>query len=158
MRIAFTGHRPNKLGGYGPSEIQDKVRAAIRDYLKSKLGQPLLVISGMALGVDQWAAEEALALGIKFTAAVPFIGQESMWPEESQQRYHELLGKAYDTSVICGEGYHISKMQTRNRWMVDQCDELCAIWDGTSGGTANCVRYAVKEKTPIFRIDPSEFR
>ncbi len=27
MRIAFTGHRPNKLGGYGESKVQTFVRA-----------------------------------------------------------------------------------------------------------------------------------
>jgi uncharacterized phage-like protein YoqJ len=45
-------------------------------------------------------------------------------------------------------------MQDRNIWMVDHCDALIAVWDGTSGGTANCVRYAQKVGKPIVFIDP----
>jgi uncharacterized phage-like protein YoqJ len=45
-------------------------------------------------------------------------------------------------------------MQIRNEWMVDRADQVIAIWDGTSGGTANCVEYATKMNKPILRIDP----
>jgi uncharacterized phage-like protein YoqJ len=45
-------------------------------------------------------------------------------------------------------------MQDRNKWMVDHCDALVAIWNGTSGGTANCVKYALSVNKPIVMINP----
>lgn len=46
-------------------------------------------------------------------------------------------------------------MQIRNQWMVDRADQVIGIWDGTSGGTANCLEYATSKNKPILRIDPS---
>lgn len=47
-------------------------------------------------------------------------------------------------------------MQMRNQWMVDHCDALVAIWDGSSGGTENCVNYAKDQGVPMVRIDPKK--
>lgn len=44
--------------------------------------------------------------------------------------------------VVCGGGYSPEKMQRRNAWMVDHCDFLLACWDGSPGGTGNCMAYA----------------
>ena len=38
--------------------------------------------------------------------------------------------------------------------MVDNSDVLIACWNGTSGGTANCVKYAEKTGNKIYRINP----
>lgn len=152
MIIAFTGHRPEKLGGYGPSAVQDDVRRRIRNALADL--RPSHAISGMALGVDQWAAEECDAAGIPWTAAIPFKGQESQWPAASQRRYRDLLGWATRIHVVSPGGYTREKMQDRNRWMVDNCDLLIAVWDGSDGGTANCYRYAKSIGRRIARINP----
>lgn len=155
MKIAFTGHRPDKLGGYKDDNpikklVVDKIVELLKKY------QPEEVIVGMAVGVDQWAAEACLKLGIPFVAAIPFAGQESRWPKASQDRYRFLLSKAKETVTVCSGGYAAWKMQTRNEWMVDDADLVIAVWDGSSGGTANCVSYANKTETPIDRINPKE--
>ncbi len=36
----------------------------------------------------------------------------------------------------------IEAYQRRNEFMVDASDALAAFFDGSPGGTANCVRYA----------------
>lgn len=182
MIVAFTGHRPDKLGGYGPSPTQDRVRARIKDFLeevgyhtcdcgKSRWGRmsdlcpcgegrcgtvsyATEAISGMALGVDQWAAEICVELDIPFTAAVPFDDHGSNWPLESQANYCDLLAKARHVQVISPGPYAHWKMQARNKWMVNECEVLLAVWDGSSGGTANCVRYAQQVGRQIWRIDP----
>ncbi len=153
--VAFTGHRPVKLGGYGPSLIQNRVRAAIADELVRI--KPSSAISGMALGVDQWAAEICIDLGIPFVAAVPFVGQESKWPEESQRHYQLLLQRAYNIHVVSPGPYSPWKMQARNEWMVRSCNTLVAVWDGSEGGTANCVRFAQgleRSLVTVVHIDP----
>lgn len=153
MIVAFTGHRPDKLGGYrSPNPICDWVSWCIHEELDRL--NPTKAISGMAQGVDQWAATICINRNLPFIAAIPFVGQESMWPEAAQKRWRFLLGKAYETVVVCKGGYSPAKMQKRNEWMVDHADVLIAVWDGTPGGTGNCVRYAEKKNKRIVRIKP----
>jgi len=153
MIVAFTGHRPDKLGGYRvPNPTYIKVCQQI-DFALREL-KPEKVISGMALGVDQWAAYIAHKLQIPFVAAVPFEKQESKWPQQSQETYHKLLKLASEVVIISPGGYSHDKMQIRNQWMVDHCDKLIAVWDGSSGGTGNCVGYAKSVKKDIFFINP----
>ena len=153
MIVAFTGHRPDKLGGYKvPNPTYIKVCQDIDKTLKEL--KPEKVISGMALGVDQWAAYIAHKLSIPFVAAIPFEKQESKWPASSQETYHLLLKLASEQVIVSPGGYSAEKMQIRNKWMVDHCDKLIAIWDGTLGGTGNCVTYAKSVGKDIYFINP----
>lgn len=157
MIVAFTGHRPNKLGGYKlPNKIYNGVCKELEATLKEL--KPEKAISGMALGVDQWAAMLCVKLGIPFIAAVPFPGQEGVWPESSQRIYKLLLKKADDIVIVSDAPFKAAKLQKRNEWMVDQCDKLIAVFDGTDGGTCNCVKYAEKHNKEIIRINPTNFR
>lgn len=153
MILAGTGHRPEKLGGYEPRARAELIRVAgfCLDHYK-----PRRVISGMALGFDQALALAALLRGIPLVACVPFAGQELRWPLESQQTYHAILAKADAVEVVCKPGYDAQKMQLRNIAMVEACTLLLACWDGTAGGTANCIRYAERGdvKRPIFNCYP----
>ena len=108
----------------------------------------------MALGIDQWAANIAIKLNIPFIAAIPFVGQESKWPPSSQKIFSSLLKKASKQIIVSEGGYASDKMQIRNQWMVDNCDLLIAVWDGTQGGTGNCVKYAEAVNKKILRINP----
>jgi uncharacterized phage-like protein YoqJ len=153
MIIAFTGHRPDKLGGYNlPNSTYMYVCQQLDKTLREL--KPDKVISGMALGVDQWAAFVAIKLGIPFIAAIPFEGQEKKWPLASQTAYNTLIQKACDIVVVCEPGYAAYKMQLRNKWMVDQCDILLGVYDGTTGGTYNCIEYAKLINKQIIIIDP----
>lgn len=144
--IAGTGHRPDKLGGYSPAAT--KRLQGFAEFVLD-LARPRGVITGMALGWDQALANAAARCGIPYVAAVPFKGQESRWPFFSRQEYDLLLRNARKVVYVCEPGYAAWKMQRRNEWMVDQCDVLFAVWNGTDGGTANCVRYAEKQGRPV---------
>jgi uncharacterized phage-like protein YoqJ len=143
--IAVTGHRPDKLPnretGYStPNPTYDLVMTGLISAFEHF--KPTYVLTGMALGVDQWAAELCLNLGIPYVAALPFRGQEKKWPPRSQAKFHMLLSRAYQTQVVCEGDYEPWKMQKRNEWMVNSCHMVIAVWNGTPGGTANCVAYA----------------
>jgi|SRR5271166_744205 len=156
MIVAFTGHRPDKLGGYKlPNPTYIQICRELDKALKEL--QPEKVISGMALGVDQWAANIAHKLGIPFIAAIPFEGQEKAWPEESQRTYRLLRKLAAEEVIVTPGGYSPAKMQIRNEWMVDNCDTLIAVWNGSNGGTGNCVEYAKSHNKPMYQIDSSKF-
>lgn len=164
MRIAVTGHRPDKLGReydyHGPysSFIRQELRKILQKY------SPIQAISGMALGVDTIFAQEALDLQIPVLAAIPFEGQERKWPHKSQKIYQQLLDDVLTTlHVVCDGGYNSAKMQIRNEYMVDNCDVLVAVWNGMQGGTMNCVRYAEKrqregQQLEIIYLNPEKWK
>lgn len=137
MILTVTGHRPDKLGGYQIMPLLTKFAVNRLQYY-----QPDKVISGMALGWDMAIASAAIMLEIPLIAAVPFKGLESKWPERSQIYYRRLLASASKVKIVSKGKYEPWKMQKRNEWMVDEGDLLLALWDGSKGGTANCIEYA----------------
>lgn len=150
MILATTGHRPPKLGGYG-DEVRFGLRRLAGTYLTAT--QPSRVIVGMALGWDQAVAEAAIECGIPFIAAIPFEGQEGRWPVESQHRYGHLLAAAASVEIV--SPYPGARaMQQRNEWMVDRADRMVALWDGSWGGTFNCVEYANRVRVPVDNLWP----
>ena len=153
MIVGVTGHRPHKLGGY-----EEPLRAPIIDALKGVLGRVGATrgITGMALGADQYFAEACIAVNIPFTAAVPFQGQASPWPVVYQQHYYELLGQADEVVYVAEPGYARWKLEARNHWVVDHCGLLTAVWNGSSGGTANTVLYANRVFRTVETINPKE--
>ena len=50
--------------------------------------------------------------------------------------------------------YEDSCMQDRNLYMVQNADLLYAVWDGSLGGTANCVHAAENAGIPVIRVEP----
>lgn len=143
--VAFTGHRPAKLGGYAHHNPARKIiQQKIYDLLTNPIEgcQVTKAISGMALGVDQWAAQVCVDLGIPFVAAVPCADHSLIWPDDAKGEYNRLLSLASEVVVVSDGPYRHAVMQIRNEWMVDNSDLLIAVWDGSKGGTANCIRYA----------------
>lgn len=146
--VVATGHRPDKCGGFTtPARLLLKQIAI--DWLAAL--NPRGAVSGMALGWDTAIVEACLHLGLPYVACIPFPGQESQWPSSSRRIYHEYLRKAANV-IVCSSGpYSRYKMQIRNERMIDMALEygpgsnnsiLLAMWNGTSGGTENCLLYA----------------
>lgn len=90
-RCCFTGHRPEKLFLVDREiikELEREIKAAIeRGYTT--------FISGMARGVDIWAAEIVLNLRKKnkdlhLICASPYEGFESRWSQDWQKRYKKI--------------------------------------------------------------------
>lgn len=151
MIVAGTGHRPDKLGGYS-IEIEDKLRVFARRHLE-RIG-PSQVISGMALGWDQALAQAALDLSIPLVAAVPFLGFGSRWPTSAQYRCTALLCAATEIEVV-SETPGTRALQRRNEWMVDRAGLMLALWDGSWGGTFNCIQYANRRDVEVLNLWPA---
>ena len=150
MIIAATGHRPDKLGGYD-IKTRRALGALAVEYLHER--RPDEVIVGMAQGWDQAVAAACVVLDIPFVAAIPFFGQEQRWPEEAQQRYFRLLGMA-KREVYTSEDPSYDALQRRNEWMVGHAGEMAALWNGTTGGTFNCLKYADRKGVPVVNLWP----
>ena len=180
--LAFTGPRPQNLGGFSDN---NPVATLVRERLQTMVPRAIdngftRFISGMALGVDTWAAEAVLKLhvsssGIILVSAVPFTGQCNPWPAQARTRWLGTLKEA-DQIYLASEGRfvlypefyklfrttpleplpgHIASrlLQRRNEWMVDQCDTLFAVWDGKEGGTGKTVdEYALAQGKRVVQF------
>lgn len=154
--LVVTGHRPPKVGGY---KVPNPVYTSIVAELKKKILEinPTLVYTGMALGVDQWVAQICIDLNIPFVAAIPHKGHAFKWPPYTQTQYHSLLAKASETIIVSDKPYFPGAMQIRNKWMVDRASRALAVYDGSEGGTSNCVNYIKSKGMDLTTIDPKEF-
>ena len=141
-RCCFTGHRPEKLGMPETEVVEalkKEIRTAIADGFQT-------FISGMARGVDLWAAEIVLALrdegaAIRLICASPYKGFESRWSWEWRERHSRVMERADLVRFIC-PGYSRDCFQRRNEWMVDHSARVIAVYNGGPGGTRNTVEYA----------------
>jgi len=131
------------------------------DYIKSRLfewldeNKPDKIISGMALGVDQIWAVCGIRRNIPVIAAIPCRSHSSRWPVRSVRLYNSILGnKLVETHLVTNDTYTTGCMQVRNRWMIDNSDRIVAVWDGSSGGTANCIEAARELQRDVFVIHP----
>jgi len=112
------------------------------------------MISGMALGWDTAWARAAMRMGVPLVCAIPFEGQERQWPEAAQQWYRTVLQfHAAEVVVAAYGGYTPQALHARNRWMMDHCDAVAALWDERpDGGTASCLRYAYAIGRPVENL------
>lgn len=153
MILGITGHRPPGLDcSYDiPNPTYEKVYYSIQKKFHEL--SPTKIISGMALGVDQWAASAAIELNIPVIAAVPCDNQSSKWPEKSQRIYKMIIESCAEVIIVSPGPYSPEKMHLRDRWIVDNSNSLLAVWNGiTHGGTFGTIRYAQKLNKPNYNI------
>ena len=84
---------------------------------------------------------------------IPFKGQEVKWTPFWQDVYKRLLSKATAIKVVFPGTCGFSKYHKRNEYMVDNSDEVLALWNGDlNGGTYSCLQYAEKLFRPINNV------
>jgi uncharacterized phage-like protein YoqJ len=149
MILGITGPRPNKLGGnILPNPRYKTICKSVESNLLSL--NPDVIITGMAMGFDQYTAFVYLKLNIPYIAAIPFIGQEYEWDKKDQDIYNKLLAKAQEVVVVSFGIYSNDKYLTRNRYIVDNSDQMLACYyEGQDGGTQHCVNYLSASRRPL---------
>ena len=152
-RCCFTGHRPEKL-----NTSEKEVKAALRKQIDQAVHDGFKVfITGMARGVDLWAAQIVLDLRkrnkeIKLICAIPHDGFEARWSPSWQELYRYILAEADLTRVI-SKGYHTGVYQVRNEWMVNHSTRVIAVFTGQPSGTKNTIDYAYRQGVPVVLIE-----
>jgi len=161
--LCFTGHRPDKLGGYEGDKalaVQIPLQEKLTDIVRRAIeGGFTTFISGGALGIDQMAIESVLhykrhGCAIKLIIAKPFPGQASKWPSHVQRKFENYCTQADEVINVSPDPYEREKMQIRNEWMVDRSDAVVAVYNGGRGGTGNCVAYARSKYKPVLVMNP----
>lgn len=159
---AFTGHRPMRFSfGYDEKDgqclrLKKTLAAEINRFIHSGVA---VFYTGMALGVDQWAAEIVLDMKkeqpyLRLIAVLPCETQADRWQVEQRERYVDILDKC-DEVVALHIHYTRSCMFERDRYLVDRAGYLLAVYDGReNGGTAYTVKYAKQKNRRITAIHP----
>lgn len=156
IKVAGTGHRPNKLWGYDISQPKYKeLLNLIKEQLK--LCKADYVISGMALGFDTILALAVLelkaeGLNIKLEAALPCSNQDALWPAESKKQYSSILSRADIVTHVSFGSFTPHCMGLRNIYMIDNADIILAYWDGSTGGTSHAVNQAKRKRKLIINL------
>lgn len=152
-RVCFTGHRPEKLTRSEKSikiDLETQIRQAVADGLN-------VFITGMARGVDIWAAQIVLKIRndrseIKLICACPYEGFERSWSQAWQEQYKQVLASADYVKYVCGS-YNRACFQIRNEWMVNHASRVIAVFNGEKSGTKNTIDYATKVSVPVVCIE-----
>lgn len=170
LKIALTGHRPDKLAGYTLEHpFYDALRAWLDRIIDNAIAhhpeQQLSLHSGMALGADTvWAmaivaAKQRHPGRIRFVAEIPTPSQPERWSSPVDRRRWEQLKDQADAVNVYAERYSVRCLHDRNRGMITGSDLLLAVWNGEStGGTASSVRIAQQQEIRVFQLDPAAIR
>ena len=159
---AFSGHRPQNLP-FGFNEADARclsLKRALKEQILRLIEEERVThfISGMAIGVDMYAAEIVLELKalyptVTLEAAIPCEAQPDKWTAPLRARYFKLLA-ACDKTTLLQKEYTKDCMERRNRYMADNADILLAVWDGKPSGTGKTVAYALRQGKPVPILDP----
>ena len=160
---AFTGHRPQHLP-FGMNENDERC-VKLKEELKEQIINLIEAenvthfITGMALGVDLYAAEIVLDLkarypSITLESAIPCETQAVKWSMAQRERYYDIAAQC-DKETMLQSHYTPDCMDKRNRYMVDHADFIIAVWDGRPSGMGKTVTYARgRDGKVIIVIDP----
>ena len=113
-------------------------------------------ITGMAPGVDTWAALEVLSLqeqhpAVQLVCAVPFEGVEKNRTDEEIAAFRNILQKAAHIEYVCKKRGRWNSI-ARDRWMVDHARRVIAVFNGTPGGTEYTLGYAQRKGREIRMV------
>lgn len=152
-RCSFSGHRPEKMNcstGKIIRALKKEIECAIADGYTT-------FISGMARGVDIWAAEIVLKKKqknkeLRLVCAIPFRGVENQWDKFWKRKFRAILPQA-DYIKYFSDFFSDSELyMIRNRWMIDRSTRLIAVFGGEKGGTYSTILYARKKGVSVCLI------
>ena len=157
MRVALTGHRPQRLG------LPDDETADGWEYIAGWLSQQIIKITEVSLlegeKVDLYCG---MASGCDITfGLVSAILKERLdcklhciLPCKNYNSSHKLYNSIKEQSdewIELSDEFYKGCDNARDQYMVDHCDILLAIWDGNkSGGVWSTIRKAQKAGKQII--------
>jgi hypothetical protein len=144
-----------------PAREAEAIRRRVREFFAQLQhefpGLPLVVLSALAAGGDQWVAEEALAAGAELVAPLPLppaAYADDFTDAASRVAFAELCRRArvLQLPALSAAGEAAMPGDARDRhyaqagiYIASHSHILLALWDGREsdllGGTAQVVRY-----------------
>lgn len=141
--IAIVGSR--KLTPYGRS-VTEKLA-----YELAELG--IVIVSGLAIGVDSVAHRACLEAGGQTIAVLP-SGLDEIYPRSHQQLADKILGQggALITEYPGGSEPYPSNFIARNRLVAGLADALLVTEAALKSGTLHTVNFALGQGKPVFAV------
>jgi hypothetical protein len=163
--VGVTGHRPNRLADADGDLLRSRVASVLRTLGESLTGEnSRTLLSALAEGADRIVAREALALGFRLEAVLPFRRSEyekDFRSPESLAEFHDLLSRSDSIHELQGSGATRESRDSAydgvGRGILDRVDALVAVWDGGrargEGGTADVLGDALGRSIPVIWIE-----
>ena len=173
LTVGITGHRLEAIPAAGRADVETRISEALEQieagatalYRREQAlfapdAAAFTLVSPLAEGADQMAAEAALARGWQLQAILPF-GRDAYLAdfndEDSRERFHRLVDAAACTLELPGDPNDpLEAYVMAGRGTVAHCDILIAVWDGLPprgrGGTAEIVDLAIQRGTAIIHL------
>ncbi|MGN0613252.1 MAG: SLOG family protein [Porcipelethomonas sp.] len=162
--VCFTGHRPEKLPGGGDPD--NPVIAAVKSMLYYQIYEAAedgfeYFISGMARGIDIWAAQYVMEIkkkfpDIKLICAKPFEMHNNSFKGKDLWESSNILSHADDIICVSRE-YSKRCYRLRNYYMVDNSSRLIAVVDDYKSGTGQTIKYAEKSGLDVRIIKIGDY-
>lgn len=151
MKMALTGHRPERLG-YSKDDWYAVEWARLISWLQSEIVARNVtdVYCGMADGCDIAYGIATLGLkrmkyDVKLHCVLPCKNYNSSNP------WFEDLHNEADEWIELSDEFYKGCDNVRDQYMVDHSDKIFAIWDGSkSGGVWSTIRKAQKRGIDII--------
>lgn len=162
-KLALTGHRVYSIKKDLSMQEMIAIKGKLEEEILLKVNHQNVktIITGMALGVDQWGALIAMRLkksnpSLKLIAHVPCRDYERNWTSPQQKVYQHILSNCDDVKYV-SESYTDKCLKERNESMVNDADFVLGVWNGKyKSGTASCLRYALKEEKDVTVINSND--
>jgi hypothetical protein len=157
------GLRPPALGGYDPGNpIAEGVRRRLAETIAGlrSIHPDIHLLTGLALGAQQLAADAAVLADVPYTAVLAHPHPESVWPPPAQRRYLELLADAAAHVTLTGRQPRTKQeagmaASSRDRALIDAAHGALVVWDGKDRDLDENIA-ALKRRIPddVWIIEP----
>ncbi len=176
LTVGVTGHRLGALDDARVAAIRDEIALALDTIEREAMAlfkresalfaaapPTLTLVSPLADGADQMAAEAGLARGWRLQTVLPFDRATYVrdFPDPAAAaRFTALLDQSDCVLELPGDPDDDAEAyMAAGRATIAHCDVLIAVWDGRPprgrGGTAEVVHLAVAQGTPVIHV-PSD--
>lgn len=141
------------IGVVGTRKVSSYGRQVTKLFTRELVKQGFIIVSGMALGVDGIAHEEAL-LSSGYTIAVLGSGVDRPTPREHAHLYHKIL--THDGLIIStfspGEDAHKGSFPARNAIIAGLSQGILVTEGARDSGSLITAQHAKQFGRPIFAV------
>lgn len=161
--VCFSGHRPEKLPHKGDenSLAVSRLKSILYKEIYDSVEEGYTIfITGLARGIDNWAADMVIELKLKnpeirLVCVKPYEDYGENWKGFDKWNLSHILEKADEVVSVC-ESFQKNCMKLRNEYMVNHASKLIAVVSNYRSGTGQTIRYAQKQGLDVRIIDIDE--
>jgi DNA processing protein len=158
-QLFFTGTSPQdwlnlpRVGIVGSRKISPYGKQVTRKFASELAGAGIVIISGLAFGVDAEAHHAALEAGGQCVAVLP-TPLDKISPVSNQQLAQKIAGQGGTliTEYACGSEVHVSNFIARNRIVSGLCDVLLITEAAINSGSLHTARFALEQGKTVMAV------